>query len=114
VSRCFHLPRGARVTEDEAIVAFRTVTPEFRGQWLTIRRVSNGRGFARLLIRVAKRHQRSAVERNRIRRSIKESFRLQRSRLPAADYSVALRAPVPAGTAAKVRLEFERLLGLDK
>ena len=43
-------------------------------------------GQPRLGVTVSKRVDKHAVGRNRIRRQIKESFRLQRPTLPAADY----------------------------
>lgn len=56
----------------------------------------------RLGMAVSRRISRKAVERNRIRRQIRESFRLQRPHLTAGDYVVVPR-PAAAG-ADRVRL----------
>lgn len=48
----------------------------------------NGMGHARLGLVVGKRHARRAVERNRIKRVIRESFRAALPRLPAHDIVV--------------------------
>jgi len=47
---------------------------------------------ARLGMAVSRRVSKRAVERNRIRRQIRESFRLQRARLPGCDVLVVARA----------------------
>jgi ribonuclease P protein component len=67
-----------------------------------------------LVIRIAKKLVRAAVNRNRLRRCIKESFRLRRQVLPAADYCITVRAAISAATLPEVRQEVERLLQLEK
>ena len=54
----------------------------------------NGVGYPRLGLVVAKRHARRAVDRNAIKRMIRESFRTRKSRLEASDYVVILKRPV--------------------
>ena len=56
---------------------------------------SNGTGFARLGLVVAKRVVRHSVDRNRVKRSIRETFRLAMNDLPAVDVVVRLAAPMP-------------------
>jgi ribonuclease P protein component len=58
---------------------------------LTMRR--NERGSARLGLAVAVRVAGGSVERNRIRRIIRESFRLHQHELPALDIVVSARNP---------------------
>jgi len=53
---------------------------------------SNESGAARLGLAVAVRAAGGAVERNRIRRIIRESFRLHRNEMPAVDLVVSARA----------------------
>ncbi|GAB6067082.1 hypothetical protein JCM13664_04000 [Methylothermus subterraneus] len=48
----------------------------------------NDRGYARLGLAVPKRKLKKAVERNRIKRLVRESFRLNQSNLPAVDIVV--------------------------
>ena len=55
----------------------------------------NRAGFARLGLVVAKRVIRHSVDRNRVKRCIRETFRLAMDDLPAVDVVVRLAAPVP-------------------
>jgi ribonuclease P protein component len=48
-------------------------------------------GEARLGLAVAKKHARLAVQRNRIKRIIRESFRLKQKTIPAVDIVVMIR-----------------------
>lgn len=51
----------------------------------------NAQGYPRLGIVVAKRNAKRAVDRNFIKRSIRESFRSNKAKLPANDYVVILK-----------------------
>lgn len=55
---------------------------------LTILARSNDLGHARLGLTVAKKHVKRAHERNRIKRLVRESFRLNQHELPAVDFVV--------------------------
>ena len=55
---------------------------------------TNGLGHPRLGLVIAKKNVRHAVQRNRLKRIIRESFRLQRSRLPGIDVIVLARRGV--------------------
>lgn len=46
---------------------------------------NNGLGYARLGLVVAKKHLRTAVERNQVKRLVREGFRLQQSKLGSVD-----------------------------
>lgn len=59
---------------------------------LTLLSRSNGRGYARLGLAVSKRHIRRAVDRNRLKRLIRESFRVGQHQLPGIDIVVLPRA----------------------
>ena len=54
------------------------------------------RGSARLGLAISRRVARRAVDRNRIKRLVRESFRVHRSSLPAEDY-VVLAKPAAVG-----------------
>jgi len=54
----------------------------------------NNLGLARLGLAVAKKHARLAVQRNRIKRIIRESFRKQQKAMPAVDIVVMIRPAV--------------------
>ncbi len=48
-------------------------------------------GYARLGLAVAKKHAKLAVQRNRLKRIIRESFRLKQSSMPSIDVIVMIR-----------------------
>lgn len=66
-------------------------------------------GGARLGMAVSRRVSKLAVERNRIRRQIRESFRLHRARLPACDILFVARQSAQALSNTQLRLELEKL-----
>jgi ribonuclease P protein component len=63
----------------------------------------NAAGAARLGMAVAVRTAGGAVARNRIRRIIRESFRLHQHTLPAADIVVSMRPNARTAAAAALR-----------
>lgn len=54
-------------------------------RYLTILAVPSEKSFARLGLAISKKNARRAVDRNRIKRLIRESFRLNQHELPAVD-----------------------------
>jgi ribonuclease P protein component len=68
---------------------------------VTIR--ENQAGAPRLGLAVAVKVAGSAVARNRLRRIIRESFRLHQHELPAVDLAVSARAPARAASAESLR-----------
>jgi ribonuclease P protein component len=71
-----------------------------------VQRVDNDAGEARLGMAVSIRAAGNAIRRNRLRRLIRESFRMHRQELPAVDVLVTAR---PAATAATNREVFASL-----
>lgn len=63
-----------------------------------VQSVDNEAGEARLGMAVGLRASGNAVRRNRIRRLIRESFRLHRQELPAVDILVTARGAAAAAT----------------
>lgn len=59
----------------------------------TILATSNNLDRPRLGLAIAKKHCRRAVDRNRIKRQIRESFRLHKDTLPAVDVVVLAKHP---------------------
>lgn len=75
-----------------------------------VRQIGNDEGYARLLVRVAKQVLPKSVSRNRIKRIVREVFRLQRNDLPPVDYFVSLIHPYEDTSLLPARQELERLL----
>lgn len=71
--------------------------------------LANGAGAPRLGLSVAARMLKRAVERNRVRRVIRESFRIHQHRLPAVDIVVGVRNPVREANNSQLRESLERL-----
>ena len=79
-----------------------------RDRWFTVLWRENRQGGARLGLAIAKKHCRLAVGRNRIKRIVRESFRIHRDGLPGLDIVVINRPP--AATAGNRQL-FDSLAG---
>lgn len=56
---------------------------------------ANQSGHPRIGFAVAKKHIKRAVQRNRLKRVLREKFRLDQHRLSAVDLVVFLRSPMP-------------------
>jgi ribonuclease P protein component len=69
----------------------------------------NGLAHPRLGLAVAVKTAGNAVKRNRLRRSIKESFRLAQHELPAVDIVVAAKIPAREAPAATLRASLATL-----
>ncbi len=95
-------PRTARLLKrDEFEGVLRA--PEWRSanQYFRISARRNTAGYARLGLAIPKRMVRRAVARNRLKRIIRESFRVRQQHLPACDFVLGIRSAAPeAGNAA--------------
>jgi ribonuclease P protein component len=69
----------------------------------------NGLGHPRLGVALAAKTVGNAVARNRLRRIIRDSFRLAQARLPAADLIIGARAGVRTAPAPQIRASLETL-----
>ena len=78
-------------------------------EFFTVNAQANGLGCARLGMSIAARILRRAVDRNRVRRLIRESFRVHQLGLPAIDIVIGARAGVLAADNAQLRGALERL-----
>jgi len=67
-------------------------------------------GPARLGLAVSRKVDRRAVVRNRIRRVLREHFRLLRNQLPGGDYVLVARPPAASASAAALREACSQLL----
>jgi ribonuclease P protein component len=71
--------------------------------------VANEQGHARLGLAVPKKAVAQAVGRNRIKRQVRESFRAQQHRLPAADIVILARPGSGRASAVELRAILEKL-----
>lgn len=78
---------------------------------LTVLARKNDLGFARLGLAVARKAAGSAVERNRLKRVIRESFRRHRHELPAVDCVVMTRAAATGAGNRELSTRLERHWG---
>lgn len=85
------LPREARLRRPGDFAALRTSSGRAGGRCFHMRYRDNGLDHARLGLAISKRVSKRAVERNRIKRLLRESFRRVRHQLPAVDMMVMAR-----------------------
>jgi ribonuclease P protein component len=85
------LPRDARVRRAGDFAALRQASGRLGGRCFSVRYRSNGLDHARLGLAISKRVSKRAVERNRIKRLLRESFRRVRAQLPPIDLVVMAR-----------------------
>jgi ribonuclease P protein component len=78
-------------------------------EFFTVNAQANGLTSARLGMSIAARILRRAVDRNRLRRLIRESFRVHQLILPALDIVVGVRAGVLTADNARLRAALEKL-----
>jgi ribonuclease P protein component len=78
-------------------------------RWLSAIATPNAIGEARLGLAVAKKTVPDAVDRNRIKRQIRESFRQHRQQLPPVDIVLLTRAGCHQATVLQRRQILERL-----
>ena len=85
------LPREARIRRAGDFAVLRQASGRLGGRCFSVRYRQNELGHARLGLAVSKRVSKRAVERNRIKRLLRESFRRVRNQLPPLDLMVMAR-----------------------
>jgi ribonuclease P protein component len=103
------LPREVRLCRPSDFAALRTSSGRAGGRCFHLRYRANPLGHARLGLAISKRVSKRAVERNRIKRLIRESFRRVRHRLPPIDLMVMAREQAVTTTGPQLLAELETL-----
>lgn len=107
--RAAGLPRETRLRQASDFAALRSSSGRFGGRCFYLRYRANGLPHARLGLAISKRVSKRAVERNRIKRLLRESFRQIRSRLPAVDVVVMAREQTAGLPGAELLAEAEAM-----
>ncbi|WP_130620814.1 ribonuclease P protein component [Dyella amyloliquefaciens] len=89
--RAAGLPREARLRRAGDFAALRHVSGRFGGRCFSVRYRPNGLDQPRMGLAISKRVSKRAVDRNRIKRLVRESFRRHRLELPPIDLMVMAR-----------------------
>lgn len=89
----FHFSRRFRISRQEGFSGLLQEKP-ILNRWFAVHSRPNDSGCARLGLSVGKRHIPGAAQRNRLKRKIRESFRLQTRGGIQQDVIVRLRRPV--------------------
>ncbi|RDI99093.1 ribonuclease P protein component [Dyella solisilvae] len=89
--RAAGLPREARLRRAGDFAALRHASGRFGGRCFSVRYRPNGLDHPRMGLAISKRVSKRAVDRNRIKRLVRESFRRHRLELPPVDLMVMAR-----------------------
>lgn len=101
------LPPSARLRRASDFAALRDAEGRWQGEHFLIRWTATSRGCPRLGLAVSRKVSKRAVERNRIKRAIRESFRVQRENLRAVDVLVIARISAASADNAALRGDLE-------
>jgi len=101
------LPPSARLRRAVEFAALRHAPGRLDTRYFLIRYRANEVGFARLGLAVSRRVSKRAVDRNRIKRNVRESFRHARARLPAFDLLLIARQQAATAGGAVLRADLD-------
>jgi ribonuclease P protein component len=107
--RAAGLPREARLCRAGDFAALRQASGRFGGRCFSVRYRLNALGHARMGLAISKRVSKRAVERNRIKRLARESFRRIRHELPAIDLVIMAREQAAGLPGPELLAELEAL-----
>ncbi|MBS0381266.1 MAG: ribonuclease P protein component [Proteobacteria bacterium] len=97
------LPPSARLRRAAEFAALKNAHGRVQASHFLLRWIAAPAGEARLGLAVSRKVSKRAVHRNRIKRIVRESFRLHRARLPAVDVLVIARPSAATAEAAALR-----------
>jgi ribonuclease P protein component len=103
------LPRELRLRLAGDFAALRTSSGRLGGRCFHLRYRPNGLAHARLGLAISKRASKLAVERNRLKRLLRESFRRVRDQLPPVDVVVMAREQAVSLSGAELLAEADAL-----
>jgi len=103
------LPRQARLRRSADFAALKSSRGRLGVRCFQLRYAPNDSGVARLGLAISKQVSRRAVERNRLKRLVRESFRRVRHRLPAVDLVVMARAQAAVMDGAQLLAQIDEL-----
>ncbi|UCF77187.1 MAG: ribonuclease P protein component [Betaproteobacteria bacterium] len=104
------MPRSARLRRPEQFAAALAQGSRGARRYFTVFAKPNGLGQARIGIVTSKRVAPRAVDRNRVKRMVREVFRSHRGRLGSLDVVIRLRRCPTRGSGNEARSELARLL----
>lgn len=102
-------PRRARLLKPGDFKAAFERGNKLNERWLSALVAANDQGQPRLGLAVPKKVARRAVDRNRIKRHIRESFRERQAQLPAVDIVILARGGCTQATPEQLRQLLDRL-----
>lgn len=103
------LPRDMRLRRPAEFAALSTSSGRLGGRCFHLRHAPNALGHARLGLAISKRVSKRAVERNRIKRLVRESFRRVSRQLPAVDVMVMARSQAAGVDGAQLLAQLDDL-----
>jgi len=102
-------PRAARLLRPQEFTAARAERKRLTTQNFVVEYWPTARQTARLGMAVSRRVSHSAVQRNRIRRQIREWFRQSRSELPCLDLLLIARVQAAQHDNVALRVDLEKI-----
>lgn len=103
------LPRQARLRRRADFATLKSSRGRVGVRCFQLRYAPNSFGVARLGLAISKQVSRRAVERNRLKRLVRESFRRVRHRLPAVDMVVMARTQAAGMDGAQLLAQIDEL-----
>lgn len=115
VQSCLNHPDSFRFLREDRLLEQNEFKAVFKdgnragGKHLSLVYKPNGRGTPRLGLAVAKRFVKTAVKRNLIKRQVRESFRLNKSKIGGFDIVLLVRPSVAKADRREIRETIDRL-----